>query len=78
MEKENLFDPHEVFGGISVHPNLVCRSCYFSLPTTKETGDGAEKSICGIYGDVFKGRTKPNTVYFDGSDCDYYEPREDE
>ena len=57
--------------GRRVHPNIVCKTCIFSKGPAP-FADDPEKSNClkypvgGKYGD------KPNSVYFDGEDCEYH------
>lgn len=60
----------EVFGGRHVHPNIVCKTCIYSRgPAPFE--DGPEKSNCRVY-QIGKRGDKPNSVYFDGEDCEYH------
>ena len=67
----NLSNNNEIFGGRHVHPNIVCKTCVWSHGPAP-FADDPEKSNClkypvdGEYGD------KPNSVYFDGEDCEYH------
>jgi len=56
--------------GRRVHPNIVCKTCIFSKGPAP-FADAPEKSNCLIYKDE-DGVTKPNSVYFDGEECEYH------
>ena len=57
--------------GRRVHPSIVCKTCVFAKGPAP-FADDPKKSNClkypvgGKYGD------KPNSVYFDGEDCEYH------
>lgn len=56
--------------GRRVHPSIVCKTCVFANGPAP-FADDPEKSHCLIYKDE-DGVTKPNSVYFDGEDCEYH------
>lgn len=56
--------------GRRVLPNIVCKTCIFSKGPAP-FADDPKKSNCLIYKDE-DGVTKPNSVYFDGEDCEYH------
>lgn len=67
MKSDRLKD--EIFGGIAVCENIVCKTCLFAYP-----GD-PENSSCKIYSEA--NGLKPHDVYFFGKKCRYYRSKED-
>ena len=56
--------------GRIVHPRIVCKTCVFANGPAP-FADAPDKSYCLIYTRE-NGASKPNSVYFDGEDCEYH------
>jgi hypothetical protein len=62
---------NEMMGGKHVSEDIVCKTCLLRFYETDGVKiDKPDASICQIYEYP---ESKPNAVYFDGADCDYYE-----
>lgn len=61
-------DKKEIFGARHPSENMKCKTCIYANGKPP-FADGWRKSSCVVYQDP---DIKPNDVYFDGAECEYY------
>ena len=71
LARKYLESEQEVFGCRGINP-AYCRTCIFSRGAPP-FADGPEKAYCDIY-DRETTNGKPPEVYYDGEECEFYEP----
>jgi hypothetical protein len=64
---------NEMFHCKTASAKIVCKSCLLRFYEVDGVKVSPYASVCQIYEYL---ESKPNTVYFDGVDCDYYEKGE--
>lgn len=70
MARENNPHADEVFGCRRINPKW-CKTCRFARGEPPFE-DAPEKGHCMIYSRG-EGESKPDDVYFDGAECEFYE-----
>ena len=64
----------EMWNTQGVSDNIVCKTCIFRFVEVKgQQEEMPDASTCEMYEYP---DSKPNEVYFDGAECDYYEKQE--
>ena len=65
----------ERFGSVGPHPDIVCKTCVFAHGDPP-FADEPTKANCMVY-EAENGTDKPDTVYYNGADCEYHKTAEE-